>query len=125
MIIVGYAGNDNSVMTVLEELVEAGEIIRGVYWCKPKGTKLGLRACRFMDKACSVNEHSAVVEIDDFDSLMYSLYVAMNLKNIRIDELWKDTDKNKIFCTIRLVGMHQLRLLMRCRQFNFQEMLCV
>ena len=74
-----------------------------------------------MDEACSVNEQSAVVEIDDFDSLMYSLYVAMNLKNIRIDELWKDTDKNKIFCTIRLVGMHQLRLLMRCRQFNFQE----
>lgn len=95
VIIVGYAGNDNSVMTVLEELVEAGEIKKGVYWCKPKGTKLGLRACRFMDKACSVNEQSAVVEIDDFDSLMYSLYVAMNLKNIRIDELWKDTDKKQ------------------------------
>lgn len=95
LIIVGYAGNDNSVMTVLEGLVEAGEIKKGIYWCKPKGKELGLRASNFMDKACTRNEQSAVVEIDDFDSLMYSLYVAMNLENASIDELWKDNDKKQ------------------------------
>lgn len=88
-------------MTVLEGLVEAGEIKKGIYWCKPKGKELGLRASNFMDKACTRNEQSAVVEIDDFDSLMYSLYVAMNLENASIDKLWKDNDKNKIFYTMR------------------------
>lgn len=95
IIIVGYAGNDNSVMTVLEGLVEAGEIKKGIYWCKPKGTELGLRANKFMDKACMRNEQSAVVEIDDFDSLMFSLYLAMNLENSSIDELWKGNDKKQ------------------------------
>lgn len=95
LIIVGYAGNDNSVMTVLEGLVEAGEVKKGIYWCKPKGIELGLRASKFMDKACMGNEQSAVVEIDDFDSLMYSLYLAMNLENSSIDELWKGNDKKQ------------------------------
>lgn len=95
LIIVGYAGNDNSVMTVLEALVEAGEIKKGIYWCKPKGTELSLRASNFMDKACTRNEQSAVVEIDDFDSLMYCLYLSMNLENSSIDELWKGNDKKQ------------------------------
>lgn len=95
LIIVGYAGNDNSVMTVLETLVEAGEIKKGIYWCKPKGTELSLRASNFMDKACRKNEQSAVVEIDDFDSLMHGLYLSMNLENSSIDELWKSNDKKQ------------------------------
>ena len=95
LIIVGYAGNDNSVMTVLERLVDAGEIKKGIYWCKPKGTELGFRASKFMDKACTSNEQSAIVEIDDFDSLMYSMYLAMNLKNTKIDELWRGNAKNQ------------------------------
>ncbi len=95
LIIVGYAGNDNSVMTVLEGLVEAGEIKKGIYWCKTKGKELSLRASKFMDKACTRNAQSAVVEIDDFDSLMYSLYLAMNLENASIDELWKGKDKKQ------------------------------
>ena len=48
-----------------------------------------------MDKACTSNDQSAVVDIDDFDSLMYSLYVAMNLENASIDKLWKDNDKKQ------------------------------
>lgn len=95
LIVIGYAGNDNSVMTVLEELVREGGIKKGIYWCKPKGTELSVRACEFMNKACNSNEQSAVVEIEDFDSLMYSLYLALNIENSSIDELWKATEKKR------------------------------
>lgn len=95
LIVIGYAGNDNSVMTVLEELVREGGIKKGIYWCKPKGIELSVRASEFMNKACDSNEQSTVVEIEDFDSLMYSLYLALNLENSSIDELWKAVDKKR------------------------------
>lgn len=95
LIVIGYAGNDNSVMSVLEGLINEGGIKKGVYWCKPRGSNLSIRACKFMENACNVNEQSAVVEIDGFDDLMYSLYLAMNLENSNIDELWKGNDKKQ------------------------------
>lgn len=95
LIVVGYAGNDNSVMTVLEKLVEAGGVKKGVYWCITKGAELGARASKFMKMACDKNEQSAVVEIDDFDSLMYSLYLTLNLENSTIDLLWKNNYKKQ------------------------------
>ena len=48
-----------------------------------------------METACNINEQSAVVEIETFDDLMYSLYLAMNLENSSIDELWKGYDKKQ------------------------------
>lgn len=36
-------------MTVLEGLVEAGEIKKGIYWCKIKGKELSLRASKLQD----------------------------------------------------------------------------
>ena len=95
LIVIGYAGNDSSVMSVLEELISEDGIKKGVYWCKPKGSNLSIRACKFMETACNVNEQSAVVEIEAFDDLMYSLYLAMNLENSSIDELWKGHDKKQ------------------------------
>ena len=95
LIVIGYAGNDNSVMSVLEGLINEDGIKKGVYWCKPRGSNLSIRACKFMENACNVNEQSAVVEIDGFDDLMYSLYLAMNLENSNIDELWKGNDKKQ------------------------------
>lgn len=93
LIVIGYAGNDNSVMTVLEEVIESQGIKKGIYWCQPKGISLSPRASQFMEKACDLNEQSAIVEIDDFDGLMYRLYLSMNFENSRIDALWKNTDK--------------------------------
>lgn len=95
LIVIGYAGNDNSVMSVLEGLINESGIKKGVYWCKPRGSNLSIRACKFMENACNVNEQSAAVEIDGFDDLMYSLYLAMNLENSNIDELWKGNDKKQ------------------------------
>lgn len=92
IIVVGYAGNDNSVMTVLEQLIKANGLKRGVYWCQPKGVALSTRAKQFMEEACNLNEDSAVVDINDFDDLLHRLYLAMNIENSYIDSLWKQCD---------------------------------
>ena len=53
LIVVGYAGNDNSVMTVLEEIVNQSGLPYGIIWCKPKNSVLSARAEKFMEFACS------------------------------------------------------------------------
>lgn len=95
LIVLGYAGNDNSVMTVLEKMLENKGIKQGVYWCQPKGVDLSNRAKKFMETACVANEQTAVVEIDNFDDLMYKLFMTMNLRNSKIDDLWKKDEKKQ------------------------------
>lgn len=92
LIVVGYAGNDNSIMTVLEQMIKDNRLKRGVYWCQPKGIPLSSRANQFMEEACSINEDSVVVDISNFDDLLHRLYLSMNIENSYIDGLWKDCD---------------------------------
>ena len=95
LIVVGYAGNDNSVMTALEEIVGQGGLPYGIIWCKPKHTFLSKRAEKLMESACHKNEQSGVVDIDGFDDLMYRLYLTMGKSHQIIDERWKETDSNR------------------------------
>jgi hypothetical protein len=95
LIVIGYAGNDNSIMKALEDLINANQVKKGVYWCQPEGVTLSSRAKAFMEKACSKNEESTIVEISDFDGLMYKLFMSMNLQNSQIDTLWKHCDKRQ------------------------------
>lgn len=95
LIVLGYAGNDKSVMSVLKELMESAGIKKGIYWCQPKNVPLSFSASEFMEQACEKNEQSTVVEIDDFDGLMYRLYLSLNLQNPQIDELWKRAEKKQ------------------------------
>lgn len=95
LIVIGYSGNDNSIMKVLEELVDANQVKKGIYWCHPEGVVLSSRAKEFIEKACSKNEESTIVEISDFDGLMYKLFMSLNLQNSKIDTLWKQCDKRQ------------------------------
>ncbi|MDF2588120.1 MAG: hypothetical protein K0S41_1961 [Anaerocolumna sp.] len=94
LVIVGYAGNDNSVMTILEKLViQEKSLPYGIIWCKPINTKLSERAELFMENACSRNELSGVLEIESFDDLMYRLYLTLNKSYSEIDSSWKEVTK--------------------------------
>lgn len=92
LIVVGYAGNDNSVMTVLEKEICNGGLRYGVIWCKPKNTRLSERAEKFMKLACLKNELSGIVDIDSFDDLLYRMYLTLNKSYKEIDDRWKDSD---------------------------------
>ena len=95
LIVVGFAGNDNSVMTTLEDIVKGGGLPYGVVWCKQKGSVLSERAEKFIEFACEKNEYSGVVEIDSFDDIMYRLYLTTKKTYKEIDERWKDSDNIK------------------------------
>ncbi len=105
LVIVGYAGNDNSVMSALEGLLDEDRTLKAIYWCQLQGMKLSKRAEYFMRKACEKIEESAIVEISDFDDLMYKLFTVMGLENSEIDQLWKEKDKKQDFC-YENIGKH-------------------
>lgn len=79
LIVLGYAGNDDSIMKALED--EIDNIKYGVIWCKIKNSRLSSKAERFMEIACSKNELSGIVEIDDFDDFMYRLYQTLDVED--------------------------------------------
>ena len=96
LIVIGYAGNDDSVMKVLEENIDNKDFLsKGIYWCKPQNTTLSERANAFMEKACQNNELSCVIDIDGFDEFLNLIYQNYEHKNSIIDERWKDFDNRK------------------------------
>lgn len=95
LIVVGYAGNDTSVMTALEKIVANDGLPYGVIWCKPKESELSEKAEKFMEYACANNDLSGILDIDNFDDLMYRLYLSLGKSYKEIDELWKDSEKIK------------------------------
>ena len=96
LIVIGYAGNDESVMKILEGNINNKDFLsKGIYWCKPRNTTLSERAHAFMEKACKNNELSCVIEIDSFDEFLNSIYKNYEHKNPIIDERWKDFDNRK------------------------------
>ncbi|TBM15312.1 SIR2 family protein [Hafnia alvei] len=69
LILVGYAGNDNSIMDVLKYLLKQDDYLRnGIYWCKRKEDKISPELFKLLN-------HDKVywVEIDGFDELMAEL----------------------------------------------------
>lgn len=96
LIVIGYAGNDDSVMKVLENNIDNKDFLsKGIYWCKHPNTTLSERATAFMENACKNNELSCVIDIDGFDEFLNSLYKNYEHKNSLIDERWKDFDNRK------------------------------
>lgn len=96
LIVIGYAGNDDSVMKVLENNIDDKDFLsKGIYWCKPQNTTLSERARAFMEKACEINKLSSVIDIDSFDEFLNSIYKNYEHKNPIIDERWKDFNNRK------------------------------
>lgn len=96
LVVIGYAGNDDSVMKVLESNIDNKDFLsKGIYWCKLQNTTLSERATAFMEKACQNNDLSCVIDIDGFDKFLNSIYTNYEHKNPIIDERWKDFANRK------------------------------
>lgn len=70
LIVLGYSGNDNSIMSILEEGLKTNLFPNGIIWCKLKESNLNERVTEFMEKACMQNQNSAIVSISGFDILL-------------------------------------------------------
>lgn len=97
LVIIGYAGKDNSIMQVLEQNIDNENFLsKGLYWLTPNKKILSERVKLLMERACNKNENSCVIEINDFDDFMYSMYRQYDKKNDIIDNEWKNYDTKKL-----------------------------
>lgn len=82
LIVVGYAGNDRSIMDILNMLLHKEDYLKyGIYWCLRKGDSISeeLRKLLWKDKVF-------FVEIDGFDELMAFLNKKLNNGMLPIDD---------------------------------------
>lgn len=83
LIVVGYAGNDRSIMDILNMLLQKEDYFKyGIYWCIRKGDKSiseELRKLLWKDRAY-------FVEIEGFDELMASLNDTLNKGELPVDD---------------------------------------
>ena len=75
IVVIGYGGNDRSIMDILDAMVESdGYFPNGLYWCKRDGGKVSKRLDRLMQR-----ENAYWVEIDGFDEFMAELHEGLGL----------------------------------------------
>lgn len=83
LIVVGYAGNDCSIMDILNMLLQKEDYFKyGIYWCIRKGDKSiseELRKLLWKDRVY-------FVEIEGFDELMASLNDTLNKGELPVDD---------------------------------------
>ncbi len=94
IIVIGYSGSDESIMSELENNFES--LKYGLIWMIQKGGEINERVRELMEKICQVNELSAIVEIDGFDEILYQCYQAVEISNELIDGQWKNFHKRKL-----------------------------
>ena len=76
LVVIGYGGNDRSIMDILDAMVESdGYFPNGLYWCKRDGGKVSKRLDRLMRR-----ENAYWVEIEGFDEFMAELHDDLGLR---------------------------------------------
>ncbi len=73
IVFIGYSGNDDSILSLLETLVEkSGDFFnKGFYWCKRKSEILNTRLTSLISK---IGDRGYIVDIDSFDECIYDIF---------------------------------------------------
>jgi len=76
MVVIGYGGNDRSVMDILDTILKSdGYFPNGLYWCKRKGDKASKKLERLMRR-----DNAYWVEIEGFDEFMAGLHDKLGIR---------------------------------------------
>jgi hypothetical protein len=92
LIVVGYSGNDKSVLGAFSETLKAcNPFPYGLLWCIPKGQTPNQKVVEIIENvnAKSKEKLSGFVEIDSFDDFLFELYIANEKPNIEIENIAK------------------------------------
>ncbi|RKY12761.1 MAG: hypothetical protein DRP65_00125 [Planctomycetota bacterium] len=73
LVIIGYSGRDNSVMSALEEAVEKQSKGGAIYWCVTRAQQISERVTALLGTARRNGYDADVIEIDGFDDFMIRL----------------------------------------------------
>lgn len=85
IIFIGYSGNDNSILSILEELVENDSDFfnKGFYWCKLKSETLNDRLVSLINR---IGNRGYIVDIDSFDESIYDICLTRGVTSSIIQE---------------------------------------
>ena len=98
LLVVGYSGNDESVLQTLETALEKPNAFpKGIIWCVPKDIIPSERLTKIIDKAHAQNKRSGFMSIDSFDYFLHELYKVCDLKNEQIDSIAKERFEQRQF----------------------------
>ena len=99
LVIVGYGGRDNSIMSVLEKLTAKSEYYKhGIYWCIQKGGTLKPRVQKLMNR-----KKVHLIEISGFDELMAFIHrkAKIPLPSALINPMEVAEQRSKVFCSVQ------------------------
>lgn len=116
LIVIGYGGNDNSIISVLKDALLAEKPFPyGLIWCIRKGQATNKDVEEIVQCANKKNNLSGFLEIANFDEFLYELYSKCNLKNSEIEKIannlfqqlrpFVSTQSNQTTGSIKLNGL--------------------
>lgn len=86
LVVIGYSGNDESIMSFLENSIEKKDLLsKGLLWAIQKNSSVNPRVYSLIKRAQKNGKYADIVEIHGFDQLMFSIYQAQNYHNNYID----------------------------------------
>lgn len=86
LVIIGYSGNDESIMSFLENCIENPSLLsKGLFWAIRKGSQVNPRVNNLLERAKANGKTSDIIEINGFDQMMFSIYQIQNYHNEVID----------------------------------------
>lgn len=86
LVVIGYSGNDESIMSFLEGCVDNPNVLsKGLYWTVKKGGQANPRVAALIGRAIEKGKIADIVEIDGFDQMMFSIYQFQDYHNDTID----------------------------------------
>ncbi|HUV60468.1 MAG TPA: SIR2 family protein [Desulfatiglandales bacterium] len=85
LIVIGYSGRDQSVMSALEASVAAGGLRGGLYWCVREGEQTRRQVETLVRRVVQKAGRGGFVEVTSFDDLLFRLYRQCDLKDAQID----------------------------------------
>lgn len=86
LLVVGYSGRDESVMSTLEAAASKGGFHRGIYWCIREGSRPSERVRILVEMVFGQTKRGGFIEISSFDDFLYRLYKQCELKDQGIDD---------------------------------------
>lgn len=101
LVVLGYSGSDNSIMSALESWLDKDDFLsKGIYWLKLYGAKLSPRVQKLLDVVKSKNKKAFIVDIRSFDLFFEGLYDQLGIYNPEIENYRKSTNLGKFSETI-------------------------
>lgn len=91
LVVVGYSGSDDSIMTALNKnMGDPSFLSNGIYWLKIINTEIPSRVEQLLKNAIKNGKKAYVIDIKNFDSFFENLYNQLGINNKAIENLKKE-----------------------------------